>query len=54
MENIYDLDPNKWKPGRGNKYVRFNVEEIRRETVAAYLAGDTPEQRAADSLLEMI
>lgn len=34
MENIYDLDPNKWKPGRGNKYVRFNEEEIRREIAA--------------------
>jgi RNA polymerase sigma factor (sigma-70 family) len=27
---------------------------MQRETIAAYLAGDTPEQRAADSLLEMI
>lgn len=31
MENIYDLDPNKWKPGRGNKYLLFNEAEIRRE-----------------------
>lgn len=27
---------------------------MQRETIAAYLAGDTPEQRTADSLLEMI
>lgn len=27
---------------------------MQRETIAAYLAGDTPEQRAADALLEMI
>lgn len=30
------------------------IELMKRETIAAYLAGDTPEQRAADRLLEMI